>query len=123
MAIVRGFAGVMSEVISFRFDLANPREAKALEVLNAWIEKGYSTRHIITTALLELDRSGSDLELSQGDRDWGSVLDKISKLLEFVDAMKIKPIERQEFNPEQSNLNENFLASIKQGVKPGLKPP
>jgi len=45
----------MSEVISFRLDNANPREAQALEVLNAWIEKGFSTRFILTTALLELE--------------------------------------------------------------------
>ena len=67
----------MSEVISFRLDNANPREAQALEVLNAWIEKGFSTRFILTTALLELEHHGSDLEMNQDNRDWGLVLDQI----------------------------------------------
>jgi hypothetical protein len=34
----------MSEVISFRLDNTNPREAQALEVLKAWIGMGYSIR-------------------------------------------------------------------------------
>jgi hypothetical protein len=59
----------MSEVISFLLDKTNPREARALEVLNAWLEKGFNTRHILTTLLLELDHPGSDLELSQDDCD------------------------------------------------------
>ena len=111
----------MSEVISFRLDKTNPREAKALEVLNAWIEKGFGTRHILTTALLELDHPGSDLEPRQGDRDWGSVLDQIGELLGFVEAMKTKPIAGQEIIPEQPILHESFLDSIKQQAKPGIK--
>jgi len=60
VAVVRGIAGAMSDVISFRLNKENQREAKALEVLNAWIEKGFSTRHILTMALLELDHPGSE---------------------------------------------------------------
>lgn len=111
----------MSEVISFRLDKINPREAKALEVLNAWIEKGFSTRHILTTALLELKHPGSNLEFSQGDRDWGSVLNQIGQLLEFVETVKANPTSRQEPTLDQVVLHESFLASIKLGVKPGIK--
>jgi hypothetical protein len=108
----------MSEVISFRLDKTNLREAKALEVLNIWIEKGFSTRFILTKALLELDHPGSDLEMSQDDRDLGLVIDQIGQLLEIV---KANPIAVQSFNLEQPILNESLLTSIKQGVKPGIK--
>lgn len=45
----------MSEVISFRQNKDNPREAKALEILKARSAVGYKIRHIITDALLKLD--------------------------------------------------------------------
>jgi hypothetical protein len=108
----------MSEVISFRLDKTNPREAKALEVLNAWIEKGFSARFILTKTLLELDHPGSDLEMSQDDLDLGLVFDQIGQLLEI---MKANPIAMQSINLEQPILHESFLASIKHGVRPGMK--
>lgn len=108
----------MSEVISFRLNKANLREAQALEVLNAWTEKGFSARFILTKALLELDHPGSDLEISQDDCDLRFVIDQIGQLLEFV---KANPIMRQEITTEQPILHESFLASIKQGAKPGIK--
>ena len=108
----------MSEVISFRLDKTNPREAQVLDVLNAWIEKGFSARFILTKALLELDNPGSDLEKSWDDRDLRFVLDQISQLLEIVNA---DPVKRQEVSRDQHALHENFLAAIKQGAKPGIK--
>lgn len=48
-----GVAGAMSEEISSRLDYTNPREAQALEVLNTWIEKCYSTRFNLKKALPE----------------------------------------------------------------------
>jgi len=111
----------MNEVISFRLDKTNPREARALEVWNAWIKKGFSTRHILTTALLELDHPGSDLGLSHSDRGLGLILEQIGQLLKFAEAVKTYPISQEEPVPEQANLNESFLTSIKQGIKPGFK--
>ena len=111
----------MSEVISFRLNKDNPREAQAFEVLNAWIRKGFSARFILTKALLELDHLGSDMEMSQDDRDLGLVLDQIDQLLEIVKAIKANPITRQDLDPEQPILHESFLASIKLGAKPGIK--
>ena len=108
----------MSEVISFRLNKANPREAHALEVLNAWIEKGFSARYILTKALLELDHPGSDLEVGQDDRDLRFVLDQIGQLIEIV---KANPVTRQVISTEQPTLHEGFLDSIKQGAKPGIK--
>ena len=52
----------MSEVISLRLGKENPRESKVNEILNAWFEKGFCTRNILTMALLEFDHPDSDLE-------------------------------------------------------------
>jgi len=48
----------MSEVISFRLDKENLREAKALMILHEWRKNGYSLRQTITEALVSLDRDG-----------------------------------------------------------------
>ena len=45
----------MSEVISFRLNKDNPREARALMVLKGWQEQGHNIRYIITEALVNLD--------------------------------------------------------------------
>jgi hypothetical protein len=42
----------MSQVISFRLDQNNPREAWALSVLSGMQEQGYQVRHILTEALV-----------------------------------------------------------------------
>lgn len=110
----------MSEVISFRLDKTNPREARALEVLNAYIEQGYSARFILTKALLDLDHPGSIPNLSQDDQDLRLVLDHIDQLIKFVRAGETN-LSRQALDTEQPILNEGFLLSIKQGAKPGIK--
>jgi hypothetical protein len=50
----------MSEVISFRLDRNNPREAQALGVLKKGQEAGYSLRHVLTEALLALEASAEE---------------------------------------------------------------
>ena len=61
MALMRGSANAMSEVISFRLSKENPREALAYEILKGWHEKGHSIRHTITEALLKLGEPCPDL--------------------------------------------------------------
>ena len=50
----------MSEVISFRLNKENPREERAIKVLEAKREDGYSIRHIITDAYLKMDSYESE---------------------------------------------------------------
>ena len=52
MAVVRGFESAMSEVISFRLNPENPREAQALEILRAKKSEGFSSRQVLTDALI-----------------------------------------------------------------------
>jgi len=47
----------MSDVISFRLNKDNPREARALNILIRWKFEGHNTRYIVTEALLLLDDS------------------------------------------------------------------
>lgn len=42
----------MSKVYSFRLDENNPREAQAREVIEAWVEEGYSLRYAVVEALI-----------------------------------------------------------------------
>lgn len=50
----------MSKVHSFRLSEDNSRESLVIEVLNDWHMKGFSTRFIITEALLNLNKSESE---------------------------------------------------------------
>jgi hypothetical protein len=111
----------MSEVISFRLDATNPREARALDILNAWIEQGYNARFILTQALIALDHPGSEPAMSEDGRDMELVLNQIGLLLEILRARETDTVIRQTPDREPSMLQDNFLASIRQAVKPGIK--
>lgn len=52
----------MSKVYSFRLSDENPREAQAREVIEAWVEEGYSLRYVIVEALISF--SDKDIEQS-----------------------------------------------------------
>jgi hypothetical protein len=107
----------MSEVISFRLDSKNPREAKALAVINAWQVKGYSIRYIITEALLNLDPRTNTVS-----EDLNTRLDQITRLLTLIDKSKPLPAETESDNGLQPGLTASFIASIKTASKPGIKP-
>ena len=44
----------MSEVISFRLNKNNPREARALMDIKSWQEEGHNIRYIVTEAFLRM---------------------------------------------------------------------
>jgi hypothetical protein len=112
----------MSEVISFRLNKNNPREAQAFEVLNTWIEQGFSARFILTKALLELDHPVSDLKMGQDGRDLSLVLDQIGQLIEALKEIQPDPLVSKTPDVDALALSESFLAAIRHGVKPGIKP-
>jgi hypothetical protein len=109
----------MSKVISFRLDEANLREAHALQVLNSWLELGYSLRYIVTHALLELDQPG--VETGRDDRSLGLVLDQIGRVIEIVRAIQPGQQIDQHHDGEPPALSESFLASIKQKARLGVR--
>lgn len=110
----------MSDVISFRLNRENPREAQALEILDAWGSRGYSVRYVITEALLKLHGPGPESIVDKQIPELSAVLNQVNKLLEQFGNRGYSPYLDLNENHEQSRLAANFVASIKKGVKPGL---
>ena len=111
----------MSEVISFRLDRENPREAQALAVLTKGQEAGYSLRHILTEALLALEAAAEDeqavtVTLNQMTR----MLAEMQAVLEATQNKGFSAGRIEESKPEQDAFSESFLLSVKNAAKPGL---
>jgi hypothetical protein len=111
----------MSEVISFRLDRENPREAQALAVLNKGQEAGYSLRHVLTEALLALESAAEDeqavaVTLNQMTR----MLAEMQAVLEVIQNRDFSAARIEEPKPEQDALAESFLLSVKNTAKSGL---
>jgi hypothetical protein len=108
----------MSEVISFRLDRENPREAQALAVLAKGQEAGYSLRHILTEALLALEAAAEDeqavtLALTE-------VAGRLEQILERFQTSGPGSSQRQTEQPRQNVLAESFVLSVKSAARPGL---
>jgi len=99
----------MSKVYSFRLDENNPREAQAREVIDAWVEKGYSLRHIIIEALIiyhNQDSQNSELE---------EILERITHLLGIMTEG------RESIKVLRETLPETFVGAISKSVKSGIR--
>ena len=110
----------MSEVVSFRLDAANPREAQAREVLRSWYAQGYSVRHIITEALLKLDEEpeqATELALVE----LTEMLGRVSQLLEQMQNGHYAAPPEEPEEPSQATLRDAFVASVKNAARPGMK--
>ena len=106
----------MSKVISFRLNPDNPREAEALTVVQKRLTQGFSTRHTITEALLELDSSNSQAAENNMLRDLSHQLKKILENIESgTSFMKTKG----EVSTKEK-LSEGFVNSILNSAKPGF---
>jgi hypothetical protein len=108
----------MSEVISFRLDPNNPREAQALGVLASFQERGYSARHILTEALLKFDHAGIEHELQA---QMAEILAAMNKVGDQIERLQRTGVSRTELRDEkQAALAEAFVLSVKSAVKPGI---
>ena len=105
-----GSAFVMSEVISFRLDKDNPREAQARAVLKTRADKGYSVRHVLTEALLAYYGSHKDMDI----HELSAKLDQMYKMLQQNGAKSIS-LEKD------VGLSDRFMESIKKTAKPGVR--
>ena len=99
MALMRGSANAMSEVISLRLSKENPREALAYEILKGWHEKGHSIRHTITEALLKLGEPCPDLVPSEKLNEVNETLVQIRQLLEHTQHSDASSQKGQETGP------------------------
>ena len=111
----------MSEVICFRLDTNNPREAEAAAVLRSWQEMGFSKRHILTEALLKLN--------DEGENENTSTVDELRELLRQAYAL-LEEMQNGGHHSQPSRngeraageaLSASFLASVKNAARPGLR--
>lgn len=70
----------MSEVISFRLNKDDLREANALLVLQEWRTRGYSIRQTIAEALNKLDQNGVEPDSTAVEPD-STALDELNETL------------------------------------------
>jgi hypothetical protein len=122
----------MSKVVSFRLDEDNFEEREALAVLEAWQAKGYSTREIMTWALMALagtptpeeKQAQADDEARETISELRQVLDQAQEFLQVLRNMKAVPDEVDVPSQPKPVLTEAFLASVRNKVaKPGLRLP
>lgn len=100
----------MSKVLSFRLDADNPREARAMEVIESWVSQGYSLRQILTEALIEY--GGKE---SSGIK-WEKVYDQLAELVRGLD----NGVNKQDSVGRRLSISSEFVAAMKKGAKEGL---
>jgi hypothetical protein len=109
----------MSKVISFRLSQDNPRESQALNVLESRLKQGYSMHHTITDALLSLDNIRAETVLSE--------IEELKARLSEISIFLTKASPNGHFQNSQDVLQtshalaDDFVASVKQSAKPGVK--
>jgi hypothetical protein len=108
----------MSEVISFRLDANNRREADALQILARCQEQGYSVRQVLTEALLKFDQAGIE-QVVQLQMD--EILTRLNQVRDQLDHIQASGIQRtHESEEEQAVLSNAFVLSVKSAAKPGI---
>lgn len=118
----------MSKVVSFRLDDEHPEERQALAILETWQEKGYSTREILTWALMSLDgitpfERDDNEEPSEAKVAVDELRDVLGQAQEFLEALKgMKALPDEVSVPSQPKaiLTQDFLSSVRKVMRPGL---
>ncbi len=108
----------MSEVVSFRLDPNNPREAQALAVLAHHQERGYSARQILTEALLRFDQAGKEHELQTQIAEILTVMHQVGDQLERLQRTGIPRTEPHD--QKEAALSDAFILSVKSAAKSGI---
>jgi hypothetical protein len=108
----------MSEVISFRLDPNNPREAGTLQILARCQEQGYSVRQVLTEALLKYDQAGMEqvLQLQMDE-----ILTRLNEVRDQLEHIHVSGVQRTHQSEEtQAVLSNAFVLSVKSAAKPGI---
>src|SRR5688500_18656684 len=108
----------MSEVISFRLDPKNPREAEALRVLACRQEQGYSVRHILTEALLKLNQIDIENDFQMQMGEILSAIHRVGNQIEGLQRSDLQGVRPQ--YEKQTVLSDAFVLSVKSAAKSGL---
>lgn len=116
----------MSKVVSFRLDEENLEEQQALAILEAWQQRGYSTREIMTWALMALEGAAiSSPTKSQEDTnttiaELRATLSQAQEFLEALRDMQVMPDQVHVPSQPKPVLSEQFMASVRKTARPGL---
>lgn len=108
----------MSEVISFRLDSNNPREAEALAVLASHQERGYSARQIMTEALLKYAQGDESDDLQIQLAEILTAMQRVGEQVERIQKLSIPSTGPRE--ERQAILSDAFKLSVKTAAKPGV---
>ena len=112
----------MSEVISFRLDKNNPREARALMILRRLQGEGQNIRYIITEAILSLEHSHDNKFEPEIFHALSEKLDIVTGILDQLsNGREIHNDWISDSNQSNMNLPSNFIDSIKANAKTGFK--
>jgi hypothetical protein len=110
----------MSEVISFRLDPQNPREAKALKVIHSWQQEGFSTRQILVEALEKLEPNSKFTYYIELFAGMNEKLDKLVNLLSFgYEGREIECVDVTDCESVHE-LSSQFMTTIKMTAKSGI---
>ena len=98
----------------------NLREARALEILQRWRGEGFSNRYIFVEALLSLDGIHLNNEASTLG-EIAIILNQANYLLEQINECQLTKVREKETVTRETLLSSEFLSSIKDKLKPGIK--
>ncbi len=112
----------MSVVISFRLNKDDPRQMKAILLLNRKRAEGMSVREVIITALIQIDQGN---QVNEKESDIQLVRETLTRVNLLLANMNIEQ-EGQETRPklrtDLPKLASDFICSVKTNFKPGMGP-
>ena len=111
----------MSEVISFRLNKDNPREARALNVIISRCAEGYSIRYIVTEALLGYNDLENGTTSMIGLDKLNDTLSQVYQVLKCIGNNENLPVSHQDTEETVSSLTDSFVKSIVETANPGIK--
>jgi len=117
VAVIRGIKAVMSEVISFRLNTDNPREAQALEILRTKQSEGFSSRQVLTDALIGMVTDKEQIKIIE----FNTALEHVQGMLESLNSGNHDQMQSTRSQPQVVGLKDNFLNSVKITARPGMK--
>ena len=101
----------MSKVYSFRLDENIPREAQARDVIDAWVDEGYSLRQKIVDMLISLQDQDKGIK----ENGYDGLLKQIESLIAASDK------KADVFDSLKDELSGKFISSLKASMRGDLK--
>lgn len=109
----------MSKVFSFRLNKENPREARAIAILEAKMNDGISIRQVIIDGLLALSSNPSEVLLIENEKLISVMQNFLVLLNNGAEITHLDEVEKRK-NREGDPISDQFRASVRKEVKKGL---